>query len=306
MDLWQLKIFTSVVEHKSFSKASESINLSQPTVSSHIKELEDYFSCRLLDRLGKKTEPTQAGLILYKYAKDILALKERTESALHDFLGNTKGNLIIGGSTIPSGYIIPRILGPFHDQFPEISIHLTAGDTLQIAKQIKQGEIEAGIIGAKINDPMIRQQELIRDEMKLIVRSDHPWAEKSQIDCADLFDQPVIGREKGSGTWQSILGSLDQGGFDAKKLKPVVTMGNTVSVIQGILNNLGISILSTMAVQDDIDKGSLKAVSVKGLSLDRHFYLTWPQKRTLSPICKKFVDFTIRHFKEGEFGSGPG
>ena len=108
MDLWQLHIFASVVEKKSFSKASETINLSQPTVSTHIKELEEHFQCRLLDRLGKVTEPTRAGLILYDYAKKILALRDEAQTAMLDFLGQTKGSLVVGGSTIPAGYIFPQ------------------------------------------------------------------------------------------------------------------------------------------------------------------------------------------------------
>ncbi|MCD4719357.1 MAG: LysR family transcriptional regulator, partial [Desulfobacula sp.] len=161
MDLWQLYIFVSVVENKSFSKASKAINLSQPTVSSHIKELENYFQCRLLDRLGKTTEPTKAGEILYQYSKKLLALRDQAKSAMHDFLGRTKGAFFIGGSTIPSGYIIPKLIGPFSTQFPDISIELTAGDTLQIVQKIKNGKIEIGIVGAKIDDPQIKQERLV-------------------------------------------------------------------------------------------------------------------------------------------------
>jgi len=291
MDLWQLYIFVSVVNHKSFSKASDAINLSQPTVSSHIKELEDHFQCRLLDRLGKTTEPTKAGELLYQYSRRLLHLRDQAESALHDFLGRTKGNLFIGGSTIPSGYIIPRLIGPFSKKFPDISIELTAGDTLQIVQQIKQGKIEMGIVGAKSDDPQIKQEQWAADEMKLIVPCDHKWAKKKSIDCSDLFDETFIAREKGSGTWQSILNSMDTAGFKSKDLHTAVTMGNTVSVIQGILNHVGVSILSTVAVQDDIDNGRLNALSVQGLDLDRFFYLTLPKKRTLSPICEKFIEF---------------
>ena len=291
MDLWQLHIFVSVVENKSFSKASCSINLSQPTVSSHIKELEDYFQCRLLDRLGKSTEPTKAGKILYQYSKKLLALRDQAESALHDFLGRIKGDLFIGGSTIPSGYIIPGLIGPFSKQFPDISIELSVGDTMQIVQEIKKGKIEIGIVGAKIDDPQIIQEKLVTDEMKLIVPANHKWADKTFVDCSKLFEEAFIAREKGSGTWQSILKCMDDAGFDSKKLKTCVTMGNTVSVIQSILNLVGISILSTIAVQDDIDKGRLSALSVRGLDLNRFFYLTTPKKRTLSPICKKFIEF---------------
>lgn len=294
MDLWQLHIFVSVVENKSFSKASEAINLSQPTVSSHIKELEDYFKCRLLDRLGKVTEPTKAGEILYHYSKKLLTLRDQAEAALHDFLGRTKGDLFIGGSTIPSGYIIPRLIGPFLKRFPDISIELTAGDTMEIVQKIKKGKIEIGIVGAKIDDPQIKQEKLVTDEMKLIVPSNHKWANHPFVDCSNLFEEKFIAREKGSGTWQSILKSMDDAGLKSKNLNTCITMGNTVSVIQGILNHVGISILSTIAVQDDIDKGRLKALSVKGLDLNRFFYLTLSKKRTLSPICNKFIEFA-RH-----------
>jgi DNA-binding transcriptional LysR family regulator len=131
----------------------------------------------------------------------------------------------------------------------------------------------------------------VTDEMKLIVPATHKWADKDFVDGSILFEESFIARKKGSGTWQSILKSMDDAGLKSKNLKTTVTMGNTVSVIQGILNHVGISILSTVAVQDDIDKGHLKALSVKGLDLTRFFYLTMSKKRTLSPICKKFIEF---------------
>ncbi|OGR50255.1 MAG: LysR family transcriptional regulator [Desulfobacula sp. RIFOXYB2_FULL_45_6] len=291
MDLWQLKIFVAVVENKSFSKASEAINLSQPTVSSHIKELEDYFKCRLLDRLGKITEPTKAGEILYQQAKKILSLKDQTETAMYDFLGKAKGSLVLGGSTIPSGYILPKLIGPFSKKFPGIRIELSAGDTSQIIEEIKKGRIEAGIVGAKTDDPLISQEEFLTDEMRLIIPSGHKWADKAAVGLPELLKEPLIAREKGSGTWQSILQSMNKAGFDPKTLNAPVTMGNTVSVIQGILHHVGISILSTIAVQDDIDKGRLKALSITGMDLNRFFYLTTSPKRSLSPICKKFIEF---------------
>ena len=291
MNLWQLKILVAVIEHKSFSKASDAINLSQPTVSSHIKELEEYFQCPLLDRLGKITEPTRAGDILYQHAKEILALSKKAEAAIQDFLGNFKGTLFVGGSTIPSGYIFPKIIGSFSKQFPDIRIEMISGDTAGIIREIKKGKIDIAIVGAKTDDPSIFQEEFIKDDMRLIIPSDHRWAEKPFVNCLDLFSEPFIKREKGSGTWQSILKSMEAAGFDARDLKAPVTMGNTVSVIQGILHHVGISILSPIAVQDEIDKSRLKALPVEDLNLSRFFYLTTSTKRSLSPISKKFIEF---------------
>ncbi len=297
MDLWQLHIFVSVVEKKSFSKASEAINLSQPTVSTHIKELEEHFQCRLLDRLGKTTEPTRAGMILYDHAKQLLGLRDLTESAMLDFLGHTKGKLAIGGSTIPAGYLIPKLVGAFTKKFPDVAIALSAGDTMQVIDAIKQGKIELGVVGALKEDPAICQEKLMADEMKLVVPKGHKWANKKSIDCSNLFSEPFIAREKGSGTWQSILKSMDRAGFNSQDLKPRVTMGNSISVIQGILNQVGISILSTIAVANEIETGRVHALSVKGLDLNRYFYLTLPKKRTQSPICSKFIDFTRQNIE---------
>jgi DNA-binding transcriptional LysR family regulator len=291
MDLWQLHVFVSVVEAKSFSKASEAINLSQPTVSSHIKELEEQFGCKLLDRLGKTTEPTRAGSILYDHAKRLLSLRDQAESDIHDFLGNIKGDILVGGSTIPSGYIIPRLLGPFLKDYPDVNVELKTGDTQTVIQQIIDGEIEAGIVGARKKHPAILQEELILDTMKAVVPEGHPWFKRNQIDADQLIKEPMIAREKGSGTWQSILNSLESAGLSADQLNIKVTMGNTVSVIQGIKHGMGVSILSTLAVQDDLDTGRLWALTVKGLDLHRFFYLTLPSKRIISPICSKLISF---------------
>ena len=113
MDLWQLHIFCKVVENSSFSKAGDLVHLSQPTVSSHIKDLEDHIGCRLIDRLPKKAVPTKAGQLLYTYARRLLALRNETEEALAAFQGTVKGRLILGGSTIPGAYILPRAVGLF-------------------------------------------------------------------------------------------------------------------------------------------------------------------------------------------------
>lgn len=294
MNFWQLKVFASVVENKSFSKASQTVSLSQPTISTHIKELESYFDCRLLDRMGKQTEPTKAGSILYGHAKHILTLMQTAESEVHDFLGITQGNLMIGGSTIPSGFILPKLIRPFNLKYPGISLSLTSGNSKQIIHQVKAGRIDVGVVGGTLKDPDIHQEDLLPDQMKLITPFNHPLAEFETVRFKDLCSYPMIARENGSGSWQSVMASIAKSGLNHKNLHIAVTMGDTISVIQGIMNGIGISILSTLAVQSEIDQKKLAALSIDGLDLTRSFYLTLPARRSLSPIAKKFVDF-IKH-----------
>ncbi|MBI9091482.1 MAG: LysR family transcriptional regulator [Desulfobacterium sp.] len=291
MDLWQLKVFTSVVEKRSFSKAAEAIHLSQPTVSSHIKELEEHFGCRLMDRLGRETVPTKAGELLFSYAKKLLLLRDEAESAISDFQGKLRGHLKVGGSTIPSGYILPKMIAPLAKAFSEVSISLVAGDTAEIIDQVTQGEIEVGIVGARVDSPLVNQEKLVDDEMKLIVPASHKWADRDQVECSMLFSEPFLAREQGSGTWRSITKSMETAGFNTERLNIIATMGNTASVIQAVLANAGISILSTIAVADLLESGRLKALSVKGLDLRRSFYITTHGKRTLSPLSKTFIKF---------------
>ncbi|MCK5543335.1 MAG: LysR family transcriptional regulator [Desulfobacterales bacterium] len=291
MDIWQLTIFINVVEKKSFSLASKAINLSQPTVSSHIKDLEEYFECKLLDRLGREVIPTKSGEILYSYAKKIVSLTKEAETAVFEFFGNIKGDFTLGGSTIPAGYIIPRLIGPFSRQFPGVNISVLAGDTAQIIKMIENGEAEIGIVGASTNNAKITQEKLIDDEMKLIVPYSHKWADREEIDTDMLFEDPFLLREEGSGTWRSILLSMENAKLDPTSFNIAARMGSTAAIIQGILSKAGISILSTIAVEDDITTGRLKALTVKGLDLHRCFYIATHKKRTLSPIAKEFLSF---------------
>jgi len=291
MDLWQLNIFCKVVELRSFSKAGEAVHLSQPTVSSHIKDLEEHFGTRLVDRLSRKVTPTKAGELLFDYARQLIALRDRTEAAMAEFSGKIKGRLVLGGSTIPAGYVLPRIIGNFSRRYPEVQVALKVGDTSEIINNVLAGHIEAGIVGARYRDKLLEQEPVLEDEMCLIVPCDHPWAGLRQIPLQDLPGAPFIVREAGSGTLRSIEQQLQEKGLSIADLNIVAEMGSTEAVRQGIKNGVGLSILSVVAVADDIQSGVLKAIHVEGLDLKRNFYLIIHKQRTPSPLCGVFIDF---------------
>ncbi len=291
MDLWQLQIFCKVVELNSFSRAGQAVNLSQPTVSSHIKDLEEHFNCRLIDRLAKEATPTKAGNLLYRYAQRMLSLRDETESAMAALTGEIKGSLAIGGSTIPGAYVLPAIIGAFTACHADVSVHLSIADTRQIINAILAGQLELGVVGALSNEASIRQRRLVADTMCLVVPAGHRWAVRQRITAAQLFTEPFIVRESGSGTLTSIQTSFSEAGLRFEDLQVVACIGSTEAVRQGIKNGMGVSILSAIAVSDDVAAGHLKTVTIDGLDLERAFYLTYHRHRSLSFLCRSFVDF---------------
>ncbi len=298
MDLWQLHIFCNVIELKSFSKAGNVIHLSQPTISSHIKDLENHFGCQLIDRLGKEALPTKAGELLYNYACRLLSLRDQTESAMAEFQGALKGRLIVGGSTIPGNYILPQIIGRFSQNHPGISISLTIGDTKKIVDDCFSGAIELGVVGAKVEDKRISQKKLLEDDMCIIVPFDHKWHSKKAITLKMLLKEPFIIREKGSGTLKSIQSNFSKKEAYIENLNIVAEMGSTTSVIQGIKNNIGISILSTIAVKEELHAGTLKALLLQDVDLKRNFYMIHNNQRTRSPLCNLFTKFIKKEFTQ--------
>jgi DNA-binding transcriptional LysR family regulator len=298
MDLWQLHIFCKVIDLKSFSKAGSVVHLSQPTVSSHIKDLEAYFECRLIDRMAKEAVPTKAGELLYGYARKLIALKEETEAAMAEFHGRLKGRLVVGGSTIPGVYILPRMMGAFVAAYPEVTTAIRIGDTESIIQEIAAGLLEVGIVGAKSGLKQIQQEPFVEDELCLIVPVGNPWIKTGEIRLAELKAVPFIIREAGSGTLASIEKNLGRVSSSIDQLSVVAEMGSTAAVIQGIKGGIGVSILSRMAVAEDIAAGTLMAVSVRGLSMKRYFYLTCHRRKTLSPLSRTFLDFLQRQISD--------
>ena len=298
MDLWQLQIFCKVIDLKSFSRAGRAVHLSQPTVSSHIRDLEEHFGCRLIDRLAKEALPTKGGRLLYQYAKRLLALRDETESAMAEFKGKIRGSLDLGGSTIPGAYILPAIIGAFTSRFPEVNISLSIADTQQTIDEILEGKLELAVVGAIANDAAITQSHLVDDELCLVVPAGHSWAKKKQITSKQLFTEPFLIREHGSGTLKSIQTSFSEAGLNINELNVVARIGSTEAIRQGIKNKMGVSILSSIAVFDDVAAGHLTTLTIKDMNLKRAFYLTYHRHRSISPLCRTFMDFINEEFSK--------
>lgn len=291
MDLHQIEIFCTLVRLKSFSKAADALYLTQPTVSGHIKNLETELGTRLLDRLGRRIIPTEAGDVLYRYGVRLLSLRDEARQEIDNVSGTVTGRLNIGGSTIPGAYVLPSYIRAFKKKYPSSSIRLLIEDTEKIASAVLDGDLCLGVVGAKTADPRLETHVFLKDELVVAAPSDHPWSNKKSITIDDLRTEPFIIREEGSGTRRIMEQRLQQAGMTPHELNIVAVMGSSDAVRQAVRAGLGVSILSIRAIRDDIEAGRIAALRIKGVQIERNFYIILLKGRSRSRLCSEFLDF---------------
>ena len=221
----------------------------------------------------------------------MIELRAETEDALRQFRDSVEGNLIVGGSTIPGGYLLPQLIAGFLKKYPKVFVSLRVGGTGKVIADILSGKIELGVVGARISDKKLEQKVLLEDEMRLVVPRNHKWSNRRSIDLESLLREPFIVRESGSGTLNSIQNNLQKSGLSFEHFNIVSELGSTESVVQGIKNDIGLSIVSPIAVADELKSGTLKALRINGLNLKRHFYFTRHKHRSLSPPGEAFMAY---------------
>jgi DNA-binding transcriptional LysR family regulator len=294
-DLRHLEVFRRVVELKSFSRAAEKVFLAQASVSERIATLEHLVGTRLLNRLGRQVVPTRAGEVLYKHAVLLLDMKETAALEMEDFLGLKRGEVRMGGSTIPGEYILPGIIGRFHEKFPGISVAITISDTREIEHGVLAGDLELGVVGSKSHNSVLLVKEMWRDELVLAVPATHPWTAREEIAAEEIIEHPFILREQGSGTLKMTKKYLEKiipQGIDS--LHIVARFGSSTAVKEGIKAGVGISILSVRAIQTELAAGVLKSIKLLGTNMSRSFYLIRDRRRIASPPCQAMLDFLAR------------
>ena len=298
-DLRQLEIFRSVVELESFSKAADAVFLAQASVSERIATLENMVGTRLLDRLGRRVVPTKAGELLYKHALLLLGMKRTASLEMQEFLGVRRGQIEMGASTIPGEYILPGVIGLFRTKYPAVTVALTIADTVDIHRKVLEGNLELGVVGSRIANDALIYHGLWEDELVLAVPTEHRWAGKREVSLAEISEEPFIMRESGSGTLKIMEEYLEA--FRSKgthSLNVVAHLGTSTAIKEGIKAGLGISILSSRAIETEIRAGMLKALRVKGLSMSRSFFLIRDKRRIASPLCQAMLDFLLATAKD--------
>lgn len=302
-DLRQLEIFSKVLELGSFSKAAEAVFLAQASVSERIATLESMVGTKLLDRLGRKVVPTRAGQLLYKHALLLLEMKRNASLEMQEFLGVKRGEIQMGGSTIPGEYILPKVVGHFREKYPLISVSLAIADTSEIEARVLEGTLELGVIGSRSVHRTLTSIELWKDELVLVVQAHHPWAKKKEILVTQLGEEPFISREVGSGTLKIFEDYLHAAGYKGlDSLQTVARFGSSTAVKEGIKAGLGVSILSSRALETELRAGILKMLKIKDVHMVRRFYLVRDRRRTASPPCQAMLKFLLTTCQEQQDG----
>jgi DNA-binding transcriptional LysR family regulator len=291
MDLRQLEIFVKVAELKSFSKAAQALRLTQPTISEHIRTLEQELGVRLLDRLGRGAEATRAGQLLLSHATRMLQLQRETLQAMDSFQGRLAGDLHVAASTIPGEYVLPALIGRFKEKFPDIVISLLIGDSRGVVDWVIDGRAEVAVVGARLAHRGIEYRELMPDELVVVVPVAHPWHGKKEIALADLRAEPMLLREQGSGTRAAFESALAQAGQDLSTFRIVGEMGSTQAIKQAVKAGVGVSVISRRAVDEDCRSGLVWCLKIRDLKITRAFHIATHRDRSRSPLAEAFRSF---------------
>jgi|SRR5208283_1857249 len=287
LNLNLLRVFHAVAKVLSFTRAAEELNLTQPGISTHIKELENHCKTRLFHRLGMKVVLTQAGEILFGSTQSIFRLLDESETRIHDLQGMVAGKLSIGASISIGTYILPEILVKFRHSYPAVEIKMDLSLSQQVVEQALNNAIELGFVHHYVKDNALVVKAFMEDQMLLVVSRQHSWAKrKSSVRLQDLADQPFLLAGRGSGTREIVEDLLIKEGIS---LKNIMELGTTDGIKKAVEANLGISIISKHVVALEAGLGLIKAVSLRGIDLKRSLYLIFHKDRYLSAAARAFI-----------------
>lgn len=295
MNFHQLHIFYTVSERGSFSAAALTLHMTQPAVTMQIQALEDYFGAKLFDRSTKKIMLSEAGRTLMPFALRSMQLMRETDQAMSAFTHMLEGRLQLGAILTIGEYVLPRLLGPFGREYPNISIMMKVMNTTQIMEEINKHQLNFGLIEAPVSHPDMVIEPVMGDELKLIVPQGHPLADQSEVALSDALEYPFVLREQGSGTRRVMEEQLVAKGLDPGAMRIVMELGSTGAVKSAVEAGLGITIISTSSVKHEVALGLLKIVNLTDASFKRQFYAIH-LKSTLLPISAvTFLSFLRQH-----------
>ncbi|HEY0417217.1 MAG TPA: selenium metabolism-associated LysR family transcriptional regulator [Gaiellaceae bacterium] len=291
MDTRQLHAFCEVVARRSFSQAAERLGVTQPAVSLQVRALEKRLGTKLLDRSGRRVEPTEAGLKLYRSAQRLLALEaEIVDELASDATGELGGTLEIGASTGPGGVVLSTLLCRFAEQHPLLHVRLSVFDTQTVVERVAERSLEVGVVGAAPRHRGVEYEPFVHDAVVLVCPPGHPFAGRT-VTLDELRGENLILMQEGAGVRQMLEEELRRAGTRLRDLDVRIELGLQESVAHAVRGGYGVTFISRASIEADLAAGTLVEARVQGLELEREIHLVRAAGRTETRAAHAFVEF---------------
>ena len=292
LNIESLKMFCLVVDEGSISQAARLSFVSQPAVTRQINQLENLYGTLLFDRTEGKMKITETGRMLYPFAKTIVNDFNRSKEVIQQATGKFNASLRVGATFTIGEYLLPRLLGRFKKQIPEIKVTLTIKNTPGVLDDLSNDVIDLALVEGLVENTEFVIEKFAKDELILLCSPDHIWGERITIE--ELANERMIWREATSGTRLIVENMLREYGV-LEKIESYMEIGSTQAIKSAVEASLGISILSRLAVGRELEQGDLREVKIDGVHLTRNLWVVNKNQRFKKKAVSDFLEFIHHH-----------
>ncbi len=293
MELKHLQTFVIAVEQSSFTVAGNLLEITQAAVSQHVAALERELGTLLFERAHRTITPTEAGQRLYDHATRILDLVAEAKAAVSGETLLVQGTIRIAASTVPAESLLPRLLARFRESFPEVRESIFVSDSREATEAVARGQADVGFVGEQTPSTQLEFQPIADDELLLVVSPAHEWAGRRFITPQSLARQRLILREGGSGSRHCVETALRDKGIEIEELNVTMEVNSNDSIRAAVEQNAGIAFLSATTVANDLERGRLVRVGVKGVKPVRQLFMVTPPGAAASRAVREFIQFVV-------------
>jgi len=286
----RLQVFHTVARLLSFTKAAESLHMTQPAVTFQVRQLEEYFKTRLFDRTHNRISLTDAGVRVYEYADKIFELYTEMDNAVRGMTGEISGVLIMGASTTIAEYMLPALLGDFKHKYPDVNVHLKVSNTEGIVSMVENNDIDLGVVEAPVMNKNLVVEECRKDRLVAIVPPKHMLAGEQQIKLKDLLDHAYIAREEGSGTREVIQEYVSSVGMKPGDVHVAMELGSPEAIKGAVEASMGVSIVSEVTIHKELQLGTLVALELNP-PLERPFSFVHQKQKFRQRAMDELLEF---------------
>ncbi len=303
MNLKQLEAFVQIADSGSFSKAAKELYLTQPTISAHVSTLEKELNTRLFVRNTKEVKLSDSGTVLYDYAKQMIILQKQIEDAFAVREEKSQQRITIAASTIPAQYLLPDILSAYLEKYPNQQFKIIEADSAQVVEMVVNHKVNVGFAGTVIDKRLCKYIPFYQDELVVITPNNEKYQNINQNIATWIANESLIMREEGSGTRKEAEKQLKQVGIAVSKLNVIASMENPEAIKRAVASGMGISIISRLAAESELEKGSLLAFPISSEDMRRDIHIIYNRNLQLSRSSERLVKVVKDMYKKKDRSS---